>query len=230
MFYSEEALKTFGDWPALITDTGVTGYAGLATAAARFADRFPVRRSLVAIEMAPTLTTIAAYLGALEAGHAVMPLPVGQAEQARTLEAQFRPAVRWRAAGGQHRLICYGNPAVLHPDLSLLLMTSGSTGQGRGVRLSRDAVAANAASIMEFLEIGERDRAALVLPLHYSYGLSVLHSHLAAGASLWLHQGTILDPSFLPRLADARATALPVYPTISACWTRQLPIMVCRSR
>ncbi|MFD2858344.1 AMP-binding protein [Seohaeicola zhoushanensis] len=208
MFCTEESLSSYGDLPALITDAGVTTYADLAVAASDFARRFPERRGLVSIEMTPTPTTIVAYLGALQAGHAVMPLPSGQPEVARSLEARFPPAASWRTAGGRQRLIRHRSSAECHPDLALLLTTSGSTGQGRGVRLSRSAVAANASSIVDFLEIGSADRAALVLPLHYSYGLSVLHSHISAGASLWLCRSTILDPGFLPSLARAGATSL----------------------
>lgn len=78
MFHTYENLKKFGHRPALIAEDGVTSYSELADAASRFARRLPERRGLVAIEMTPTPATIAAYLGALQAGHAVMPLPVGQ--------------------------------------------------------------------------------------------------------------------------------------------------------
>ena len=207
MFHTPDALHAFGDRPALLTGDGVTSYAQLAAASSRFARRYPARRGLIAIEMAPDPTSIAAYLGALQAGHAVMPLPTGQPELARDLEARFRPIASWRRIGERMRLLDHGHAADLHPDLALLLMTSGSTGQGRGVRLSMAAVAANAGAIAEYLALGPGDRAALVLPLHYSYGLSVLHSHLAVGASLWLHPGTVLDPGFLPQLAASGASS-----------------------
>ncbi|MCW3782300.1 AMP-binding protein [Defluviimonas salinarum] len=208
MFHSYEALQAFGDRAALLAGDSVTSYSELAAVSARFACRFPLRRGLIAIEMAPTPTTIAAYLGALRVGHAVMPMPEGQTDLALSLEARFRPAASWRRVGNRFRLLYHDRPSELHPDLALLMMTSGSTGQGRGVRLSRDAVSANASSIAEYLAIGVEDRAALVLPLHYSYGLSVLHSHLASGAGLWLNEGTILEPTFLPRLAESGATSL----------------------
>ena len=69
----------------------------------------------------------------------------------------------------------------LHPDLSLLLSTSGSTGSPKLVRLSADAVRANALDIAAALGLAASDRAVSTLPLHYCYGLSVLHSHLAVG-------------------------------------------------
>src|SRR5207302_1770742 len=74
--------------------------------------------------------------------------------------------------------------AAAHPSLAQLLSTSGSTGSPRMVRLSRSAVEANAKSIQQALGIGTADRSVLNLPMSYSYGLSVLNSHLSAGASI----------------------------------------------
>lgn len=208
MFYSAENLLGFGDKPCLIHKGDETSYANLAGAAERFARRFPAERGLVAIELTTDPTAIAAYLGALQAGHAVMPLPADAPEIAQKLERRFRPAASWRRIGGRSCLLFHETPATLHPDLALLLQTSGSTGQGRGVRLSYAAAEANAQAIAEYLEIGFQDRAALVLPLHYSYGLSILHSHLARGASLWLADRSILDPGFPEALASSGATSL----------------------
>ncbi len=207
MFFSHDALQAFGDRIALISEEGSTSYAELAGRARRFAQRLPQARGLIAVEMAPTPAAIAAYLGAWQAGHAVLPLPTGAPEQAEALVQRFRPAALWQAETDQLTLPCPA-PAPVHPDLALLLMTSGSTGQGRGVRLSQRAVAANAASICSYLALDAAARAALVLPLHYSYGLSVLHSHLAVGASLWLSDGKILAEGFRDRLAAARCTSL----------------------
>ena len=91
-------------------------------------------------------------------------------------------------------------------------MTSGSTGQGKAVRLSGKALAANAGAIAQFLELSAADRGLLHLPLHYSYGLSVLNSHLAVGASLYVTKASILDPGFLAALRDQRCTSFPGVP------------------
>ena len=69
----------------------------------------------------------------------------------------------------------------INPALQLLLSTSGTTGSQKYVRLSRDAIVANAGQIAEALAIDERSIGIAHLPLHYSYGLSVVTSHLAAG-------------------------------------------------
>ncbi|WP_223164219.1 AMP-binding protein [Nocardioides mesophilus] len=84
----------------------------------------------------------------------------------------------------------------LHPDLALLLTTSGSTGSPKLVRLSTENLAANADSIADYLGIRPDDLAATTLPLHYCYGLSVVNSHLAAGAALLLTERSVVDTCF----------------------------------
>lgn len=69
-------------------------------------------------------------------------------------------------------------------DPAVILLTSGSTGQGKGVVLSHDNLIANTRSIIEYLGLGPDDRACSGLPFHYSYGLSILNTHLAVGGSI----------------------------------------------
>jgi acyl-CoA synthetase (AMP-forming)/AMP-acid ligase II/acyl carrier protein len=96
----------------------------------------------------------------------------------------------------------------LHPDLALLLSTSGSTGSPRLVRLSHDNLDANARSIASYLQLTPDDRAITSLPLHYCYGLSVLNSHLAAGASVTLTDLSVVDPCFWDLAAATDVTNL----------------------
>ncbi|KIC13336.1 AMP-binding protein [Leisingera sp. ANG-Vp] len=210
MFFDLAELRAFGARPCLITAEGTSlTYAALAEAAEQFGRLLPSDRQLIAVEAAADPEAITACLGALAAGHAVMPLPAGDSTTAAKLEERFRPAASFRRQDGAWQLLAHAHePAAIHPDLTLLLQTSGSTGHGRGVRLSARAVDSNARAIAEYLEIQPQDRAALILPLHYSYGLSVLHSHLAAGASLWLAPGSVLEPGFAAALDASGATSL----------------------
>ncbi|HWA10168.1 MAG TPA: AMP-binding protein [Opitutaceae bacterium] len=91
----------------------------------------------------------------------------------------------------------------LHPDLALLLTTSGSTGDAKLVRLSRKNLEANARSIAAYLGLKPGENAAQALPLHYSYGLSVLNSHLVAGGAITLTRHSFMRPEFW-RVADQR--------------------------
>lgn len=88
-------------------------------------------------------------------------------------------------------------PAVApHEELALLLATSGSTGRPRLVRHSAFGVRASATAVASALRIEASDVAITSLPLFYTLGLSVLHSHLSAGASVVLASGGVLDAEF----------------------------------
>lgn len=83
-----------------------------------------------------------------------------------------------------------------HPDLQLLLTTSGSTGSPKLVRLSQKNLLSNAESIAEYLEITAEERPITSLPMYYSYGLSVINSHLIKGATLLLTDKGIMQKEF----------------------------------
>jgi acyl-CoA synthetase (AMP-forming)/AMP-acid ligase II len=204
-------LARFGSRPALLAPgRAPVTYEELAERSGVVAGRLRGPKRLVAVEAASDPQAIAAYLGVLLAGHAVALLPEGDLGAREGLEARFQPDMTVRRFDGRWRLLPSGRPAGLppHPDLALLLQTSGSTGQGKAVRLSGAALSANAAAIADYLALTCDDRAALVLPLHYSYGLSVLHSHLSVGASVWLHPCSVRSPGFLDGLAEAGCTNL----------------------
>lgn len=81
-------------------------------------------------------------------------------------------------------------------NLSVLLSTSGTTGSPKLVRLSYRNIQSNAESISEYLHITENERPITTLPLNYSYGLSVLNSHLLSGSSIILTDKSVLFRDF----------------------------------
>lgn len=100
----------------------------------------------------------------------------------------------------------------IDPALQLLLSTSGTTGSQKYVRLSRDAVVANAGQIAEALAIDERSVGIAHLPLHYSYGLSVVTSHLTSGGRLCLINDSITSPSFWSKIENVGGSHFPGVP------------------
>lgn len=100
----------------------------------------------------------------------------------------------------------------LHPDLAILLMTSGSTGSARMVRLSLANLAVNTRDIIEALDIRSHDRVAAHMPLAYSYGLSVLMTHIAAGASVVLFEDGLASAGFWRGMRQHGVTTLPGVP------------------
>ncbi|WP_443826191.1 AMP-binding protein [Desulfovibrio sp.] len=95
----------------------------------------------------------------------------------------------------------------LHDDLALLLTTSGSTGSPKFVRQSYDNIAANTASIVEYLAIDESERAITTLPMNYTYGLSIINTHLMAGARIILSPYTVMQRDFWNLFAEQEATS-----------------------
>ena len=71
----------------------------------------------------------------------------------------------------------------------------------------------NAVDIAAALGLQTDDRAATTLPLHYCYGLSVLHAHLAAGASVLLTDASVVDPALWSSMRTHRVTSLAGVPT-----------------
>jgi acyl-coenzyme A synthetase/AMP-(fatty) acid ligase len=154
------------------------------------------------------LASVAWYLAAVEAGHAVALLNDQiDAQLAANLISLYRPD--WVLASLPVHQAEYESPgaagfwrrrwldsAPLHPDLALLLSTSGSTGSPKFVRLRRDNVEANAESIRQALTISDQDVPVAHLPIHYSYGLSVVNSHLLAGAAIVLTREGLVSRAF----------------------------------
>ena len=89
-----------------------------------------------------------------------------------------------------------GNKTTVHKDLSVLLTTSGSTGSPKLVRLSEKNLESNARSIIEYLHITADERPITGLPMYYSFGLSVINSHLLAGATLLLTPASYVEREF----------------------------------
>jgi acyl-CoA synthetase (AMP-forming)/AMP-acid ligase II len=100
----------------------------------------------------------------------------------------------------------------IDPAVQMLLSTSGTTGSQKYVRLSRDAVVANARQIAQALAIDGRSVGIAHLPLHYSYGLSVVTSHLTAGGRLCLINDSITSQSFWSKIASVGGSHFPGVP------------------
>lgn len=84
----------------------------------------------------------------------------------------------------------------IHDEISVLLSTSGTTGSPKLVRLAYKNIQSNAESIAEYLKIDESERPITTLPFSYSYGLSVINSHLLKGATIVLTEKTVFFRDF----------------------------------
>lgn len=99
-------------------------------------------------------------------------------------------------------------------ELGLLLTTSGSTGSPKLVRQSYQNICSNAASIAKYLNITDDDRAIMTLPMSYTYGLSIINSHLLKGACIIMNSYTLMDKEFWRLLKEEGATTFGGVPYI----------------
>lgn len=203
-------LEEFGNATALVTEQGERmSYAELASRADEFAARLGRTRRLLLIEAVNEIEPLVAYLGALRGGHPVLLAAEGTQAKDAHIATIYRPDARFARVGDSWVLEINAKPdRNFHPDLAVLLSTSGSTGSAKLVRLSHRAIDANAGSIARYLDLSSDDRAITSLPFHYSYGLSIINSHLSVGATLLLTDRSVIDPEFWTFFAAERGTSL----------------------
>ena len=87
-------------------------------------------------------------------------------------------------------------------DLKILMSTSGSLGEPKFVKLSNTNLKTNTESIISYLKLNFLDRTITTMPMSYSYGLSVINTHLLCGASIVLNNRSIVDKSFWKLYSD----------------------------
>lgn len=163
------------------------------------------KKAVVGIVCRNDYKTIVHYIAALQAGHAVMLLNDDLAvAMLENIVTHYEPAFLLGATAHdayeeiteqffKKRL----QPSyTVHPDLALLLSTSGTTGSPKYVRLSYQNIQANTESIVDYLELDADERPVINLPLSYSYGISIVNSHLQVGATLLLTSKSVKLPSF----------------------------------
>ena len=102
----------------------------------------------------------------------------------------------------------YDKEYELYDDLALLLTTSGSTGSPKFVRQSYKNIESNARSIVEYLHLDENERPITSLPMNYTYGLSVINSHLMVGATICITNKTFMQKEFWNFVKEQKVTSI----------------------
>ncbi|WP_306223403.1 AMP-binding protein [Bosea beijingensis] len=208
-------LEVFGDATALVDDAGQRmSYRNLAREADEARSALPAA-GLIAIEAANQITAIVTYLACLRAGRPVLLLPPEKApgQNAAIIET-YRPVWLVQADRPREEWARTAGSTIVepHPDLRVLLTTSGSTGSPKLVRLSARNINSNAKAIAEYLDLTSADRAPTTLSFSYSYGMAVLNSHLSVGATLLLTEKSVTDKAFWSLFAREKATSLACVP------------------
>jgi long-chain acyl-CoA synthetase len=106
------------------------------------------------------------------------------------------------------------SPLDFNPDQdAALMLTSGTTAAPRAVRITHRNIQANTDSIIEYLELDNRERMLDILPFYYCFGTSLLHTHLRVGASLVLCNSFVYPEPVLDILESNACTGFAGVPS-----------------
>lgn len=178
--------------------------------------RFAQPKSVLFLQLRNNIESVACLLGAMWADQVAALIDPDISEtKLKDLIARYDPAFVIASDDCKEGLSVIARDSSsypIHPDNTLLLSTSGSTGSPKFVRLSLNNLLDNADAIAQVLAIDSNSIAFAHLPLHYSYGLSVITSHLLRGAPVALTNSSLMEKSFWARLQDCGATHFPGVP------------------
>ena len=201
---------------AAIDDSGrsVT-YGDICDFSVEFAKHLP-HRSLIFLLSENRIGSLLGYTAALS--NRIVPLIISAATEEvlyNHLFDLYQPEYLWLPesksegkevvfSAWEYCLVKTGNePTPMYEELSLLLPTSGSTGSPKLVRHSYRNIEANADNVRRLFNLDGTEKAMAILPMHYTMGLSVIASHLLAGATLLLSGRSLLDKGFWDILKEA---------------------------
>ena len=91
-------------------------------------------------------------------------------------------------------------------SLKILLSTSGSLGEPKCVKLTSKNLKYNTISIDKYLNLKPKDRTITSLPWSYSYGMSIINTHIYKGASILVTKKSLLDKEFWNLLTFGKVT------------------------
>lgn len=210
--------------PLLFPESGApVGYAEIAMASRRVAQRLgdigvlPGDRVLLVLPNGADY--LAGYYGTLLVGAIAVTLPSLTPAEMERIIGDSRPAAAIVSPRGQWDFAGVGFPLLVAPEfgevaregppagggseVAQIIYTSGSTGRPKGVMLSHRSLIANTSSIVEYLGLDSTDRVGVLLDFVYSYGNSLLHTHVRVGGSLAL-LGNLSFPALACQLLAAR--------------------------
>ncbi|NTV50334.1 MAG: acyl--CoA ligase [Geobacteraceae bacterium] len=109
-------------------------------------------------------------------------------------------------------------------NLAQIIYTSGTTGTPKGVMLSHTNLVVNTHSTLQYLGLTGSDRVMVVLPFFYSYGNSVLLTHIAVGGALIVNQSMMYPTVILDQMQTERVTGFSGVPSTFALLLKRTAI------
>lgn len=208
---------------ALLSEASELTYEELDAKAKMIVSEIPTR-SFVFLICKNCIASVAGYVGFLQ--KRIVPVLLNHTidkELFEGLRSQYKPQYIWCPIDfvsddsiieyDGYKLVSTGTESpIMNDELAIMLTTSGSTGSPKFVRQTYKNIQANTASIVEYLGIMSIDRAITTLPMSYTYGLSIIQSHLKAGATIILTEQTFFDRGFWDFFREKKATTFGAVP------------------
>lgn len=211
MFFDE--LEKFSDQYAVIDDKGnKMSYRELAYESDKICEK-TVSRQLGFVLCSNKMEAICGYMGFLRKG--IVPVMVDSMMEIKLLDSlieKYKPSYvfcpkdkvgEFKSTsniwdGKEYCLLQIEKKEIpiKCKELALLLTTSGSTGSPKLVRQSYRNIQSNAEAIVTYLKLNEQERPIVTLPMNYTYGLSILHSHFLVGATVLLTEYPVNNKFF----------------------------------
>jgi len=234
-----QAAQLAGPSTAVVTPGGEYSYNHLATAIQQVAEELTHRSDFspgdrVAILLDNGLEYLAAFYGVLLAGGVATPLPpaietyrlgrIVSSCDIRVVMSSGRILKRRKTVAENITAVellleeklqsAVTGPSGLNSGLAMILFTSGSSGEPKGVMLSHRNLLENARSIVQYLPVASDDRALSILPFYHAYGNSVVQSHLLSGAALVLDGSLTFPDTVIEAMVEHGATSFAGVPEV----------------
>ncbi len=181
-------------------------------------------KKLVFLYLDNSIESVSNFFSVLKSPHTLVMLSLDLAENFKTeLEKIYLPYYifdkkRTFIKGYNNSSVFFEktdkNNAVIHPSVKVLLSTSGTTGSPKFVKLSEENLLSNANAIAEYLSIQPSDVTPLNLPIHYSYGLSVLTSNSLKGGKIICGNTDVLNRAFWNNMENFGYTSIAGVPFV----------------
>ena len=189
------------------------------------------KRSLVGIVVSNTIGCLLGYISFLYNKHVVFMLPeVINEEKLENYISKYNFNYLWVSFGWMkenrgwekckkiyecfdYYLLQISDQTIeMNPELAVLISTSGTTGSEKVVRQSYKNIHTNTLAIIDYLNINENDRAITALPMNYTYGLSVINTHLFSRATILLTRSKPYESRFWQFFRKWRGTSFSTVP------------------
>lgn len=98
-------------------------------------------------------------------------------------------------------------------DVAIIMFTSGSTAKPKGVMITHYNLMHNTNSIIQYLNLTQKDRVQVVLPFYYCYGTSLINTHFRCGGSIVINNKFMFPQTVIENLIKYECTGFAGVPS-----------------